>query len=154
VDDDIRGRALLDLVIVVDSLDAFMLTGLKLGIPGCSPPKKNFYSCHEPGSLHIQLRMDSVVSSFPTSLTTYSCFRYACLISLVMVDVLSRCLQCCYGRNRDVYVGDRRDWTRRTPALWLTLTIVHYSTFQGGRYFLWLGKVKYNVIMTRILHRE
>lgn len=38
-----RGHALLDLVIVVDSLDAFMLTGLKLGSPGCSPPKFFFF---------------------------------------------------------------------------------------------------------------
>jgi hypothetical protein len=94
-----RGHALLDLVIVVDSLDAFMLTGLKLGSPGCSPPKFFFFSCLEPGSLHILPRIDFVISSFPMSFTTYSRFRYASLISLVTVDVLSRCLECCYGRN-------------------------------------------------------
>jgi hypothetical protein len=75
-----------------------MLTGLKLGLSGCSPPRLFFCSRLEPGSLHILLRMHFVVSFFPMSFTTYSRFRnYACLISLVTVDVLSCCLQYCYG---------------------------------------------------------
>jgi hypothetical protein len=75
-----------------------MLTGLKLGLSGCSPPRFFFYSRLEPGSLHILLRMRVVVSSFLMSFTTHSRFRnYTCLISLVTVDVLSCCLQCCYG---------------------------------------------------------
>jgi hypothetical protein len=90
--------ALLDLV-GVDSLDTFILTGLKLGISGCSPPK--FFFCPrrrlEPDLFHILLRMDFVVSSFPMSFTThYSRFRYAYLIALITADVISRRLQC-YG---------------------------------------------------------
>jgi len=37
---DLGGRAPLDVVVGVDSLDVFMLTGLTLDIPGCSPPSR------------------------------------------------------------------------------------------------------------------
>jgi hypothetical protein len=42
--DDLGGRAPLDVVVGVDSLDVFMLTGLTLDIPGCSPPSRARFS--------------------------------------------------------------------------------------------------------------
>ncbi len=86
------GRALLDLDVGVDSLDAFMLTGLKLDLSGCSPPRFFFCSRLEPGPLHILLRMHFCDFSFSMSLRSVHVSRnYACLISLVTVDVLPCC---------------------------------------------------------------
>lgn len=70
-----------------------MLTGLMLDLSGCSPPK--FFARISSRILGILLRMHYVLS-FSMSFTTFHVFRnYACLISLVTVDVLSCCLQCC-----------------------------------------------------------
>jgi hypothetical protein len=70
-----------------------MLTGLMLDLSGCSPPK--FFARVSSRILGILLRMHFVLS-FSMSFTTFHVFRnYACLISLVTVDVLSCCLQCC-----------------------------------------------------------
>ncbi len=92
------GRALLDLDVGVDSLDAFMLTGLKLDLSGCSPPRFFF------------ARASSQVLSISYCACIFAIFLFPCLYDLftflATTHVSSRwsrsmsyhvVLQCCYG---------------------------------------------------------